>query len=88
MTSGTQLMTRAPQWIACRREARSVTDGEVICPKGDLVSWQSCLECRLLEAVDDDRELGCGELETAGPPAGWQHTIEPIRLPELIIELL
>ena len=88
MSSGTRLRARTPRWIACRRRARSVIHGEVFCPRGDLVAWQHCLECRLLEAVDDDRELGCGELEASAPATGQQHTVDPIRWPELIIELL
>jgi len=88
MNSVTRRMAPIPQWIACRRQARSVIDGEVFCPRGDLVAWQHCLECRHLEAVDDDRDFGCGELEASGPAAGQQQTIDPVRWPELIIELL
>lgn len=84
----TGLMVRTPQWIACRNEARTVIDGEVFCPRGDLVAWQGCLECHLLEAVDDDRGLGSTELEASGPATGQQPTIDPVRWPELIIELL
>jgi hypothetical protein len=87
MNSATRRVARTPQWIACL-QARSVMDGEVFCPRGDLVAWQNCLECHLLETVDDDRELGCGELEASGPATGQQQTIDPVRWPELIIELL
>ena len=82
------MMARTAQWIACGRQTHSVIDGEVFCPFGDLVAWQHCLECRLLEAVDDDRELGCGELKTSVPATGPQQPIDPVRWPELIIELL
>lgn len=88
MNGGTQLIARTPQWIACRRQARSVMDGEVFCPRGELVAWQHCLECRHLEAVAADRDFGCGELEASGPATGQQQTIDPVRWPELIIELL
>lgn len=67
MNGGTQRVARPPQWIACRRKARSVMDGEVFCPRGALVAWQLCLECHLLEAVDDEREFGCGDFEQPGP---------------------
>lgn len=67
MSSATPARGRIPEWLACGREARSIVDGEVHCPRGDVVAWERCLECRLLEAVDDDRELGCGELEQSGP---------------------
>ena len=56
---------RVPQWIACRGEARSVVDSRVSCPRGDLVAWELCLECHLLETVDDERDFGCGDVEVS-----------------------
>jgi hypothetical protein len=86
--SGTRVLAQAPKWIVCRRAARSVIDDGVFCPRGDLVTWQSCLDCHLLEAVDEDRERGCGELESFEPPIMVQPTSHRLRWPELIIELL
>lgn len=82
MTSTTAARARIPEWLACGREARSIVDGEVLCPRGDVVAWESCLQCRLLEAIDDDRELGCGELEQLGPAMiGRDHAIAAVPSP-------
>ena len=50
-----------PSWIACRGRTRTVVNGEVDCPPGILAAWTKCLECRYLEAAEDDRhpERGC-----------------------------
>ena len=88
MESATRVRAQAPEWIVCRREARSVIDEGVFCPRGDIVAWQSCLDCHLLEAVDEDREFGCGGLETVGSPSVPQPAADRLLWPELIIELL
>lgn len=85
--SNPTLRSPAPRWIVCRNEERSVIDGEVFCPQIDLVAWHRCLECRLLEAVEDDRELGCGEVETLAHTTPAPGTADSVRWPQLIIEL-
>jgi hypothetical protein len=77
-----------PRWIACRGEARSVIDGAVFCPRIDFVAWHRCLECRVLEAMDDDRERGCGEIGTSAPPVQSPATADHLVWPQLMIELL
>lgn len=47
------------------------------------------MDCHLLEAVDDEREYGCGDLERSRPTTHQQqHPIDSVRWPELIVELL
>jgi hypothetical protein len=61
-------------------------DGQVVCPRPDLVGWEACIDCRLLD-VEDDRDRGCGESEPLASIEGsWGS--EPIRPGQLIVELL
>lgn len=78
----------APKWMVCLRQTRSIVDGEVDCPRGDLVPWQQCLGCHVLETVDDEREIGCGEVETPGLATGQEQSTHRDRWPQLMIELL
>jgi hypothetical protein len=71
----TELLRAAPSWVACDGAARAVSGGTVACPRLDIVSWQRCLDCHLLEAVEDDRDRGCGEL-------AWSHRDGPSVPPE------
>lgn len=83
----TEPLTLAPRWIVCGGAMRLVRDGQVACPRPDLVRWESCIECHLLEAVDEDRLRGCGEFEPLAPTEGsWGSA--PIRPGQLIVELL
>lgn len=78
----------APPWIVCWNQTRSVTGGQVFCPCVDLVSLETCLACHFLEAVEDDRERGCGEIAALAPAPSPGEIVEPGREPNLMIELL
>jgi hypothetical protein len=48
-------------WVVCNHVTREVAVGRVSCPFGGRAAINTCLECRLLEAVEDEwRVLGCG----------------------------
>ena len=86
--SATRPRARTPTWIVCHGAARPVVDGGVFCQREDIVAWQSCVNCHFLEALDEDRQRGCGEVESFDSPATPQLTNDRHRWPELIIELL
>jgi len=46
----------APQWIVCHNATRSVANALVRCPQVAYVPWAGCLDCRHLEAAEDDRD--------------------------------
>jgi hypothetical protein len=83
----TERVTHAPGWIACGGAFRMVRDGQVACPRPDLVGWKACIDCHLLEAADEDRAPGCAESEPLAPIEGsWSSG--RIRPGQLIVELL
>jgi hypothetical protein len=45
-----------------------VVDGKVACPRSDLVDWEGCIDCHLLEDVEGGRDQGCGASESSTPP--------------------
>ncbi len=55
-----------PEWVVCQTSARAVVDGVVVCPRGLLSHWASCLECRFLEGTEGDRDRG------------WSCSVEPV----------
>lgn len=80
-------MNERPGWIACGGATRLVLDGQVACPRPDIVGWEACIDCHLLEAAEEDRERGCGESEPRYRLEGsWGS--DPIRPGKLIVELL
>ena len=48
-------------WIVCLQATREVAAGGVTCPLGGRAPIEGCLDCRLLQAVEDEWHLsGCG----------------------------
>jgi hypothetical protein len=47
--------TRRCEWIVCRGRLHSVSSGTVHCPRGGVISVESCLGCHWLEDADQDR---------------------------------
>jgi len=51
----------AGSWIVCEAATRHTVGGHVNCPRGGKVRVSRCLDCHLLETLEDERDthLSC-----------------------------
>lgn len=46
--------TSRPAWIACAGATRDAAAGRIRCPQGGMVAVSDCLDCHLLETLEDE----------------------------------